>query len=110
MRVRNVIFDIGNVLLSFRPKEYLRSLGFSEEEVELYSRIIYRSSLWLDLDRGLFNEEEAEARLAAKHPKHAQGIERVFADWYAMFVPLEGQALAQAERGRLQTLCFIQFS
>ncbi|NLY30975.1 MAG: HAD family phosphatase [Firmicutes bacterium] len=93
MRVRNVIFDIGNVLLSFRPKEYLRSLGFSEEEVELYSRIIFRSSLWLDLDRGLVNEEEAVARLAAKHPKHAQGIERVFADWYAMFVPLEGVKL-----------------
>jgi len=89
VKVRNVVFDIGNVLLSYRPKEYLRSLGFSEEEVELYRRIIFGSSLWLDLDRGVIDERGAVAQLTAAYPEHAQGIARVFSDWYSMFVPLE---------------------
>ena len=90
MKVMNVIFDIGNVLLSFQPKEYLRSLGLSDEEVELYNRIVFRSKVWVDLDRGVIDEGEAVAQLTAIYSQYAWGIERVFADWYAMFIPLEG--------------------
>ncbi|NLA58465.1 MAG: HAD family phosphatase, partial [Firmicutes bacterium] len=85
MSNRNAIFDIGNVLLSFRPKEYLRSLGFSEEGVELYYRIVFESKLWLELDRGVIDEREAVAQLTVTYPQHARGIQRVFADWYDMF-------------------------
>lgn len=85
----NVVFDIGNVLLSFRPHEYLERLSFDEEHVKLYSRIVFESSLWLDLDRGVTNEQEVVARLSAQYPEHTAGIRRVFAHWYSMLTPLD---------------------
>lgn len=84
----NVIFDIGNVLLSFRPREYLRGLSLDEEHVELYAEIIFGSSLWLDLDRGITNEQEVVAQLTVRYPQHATGIQRVFAHWYSLLTPL----------------------
>ena len=85
----NVVFDIGNVLLSFQPYEYLRGLSFTEEQVELYAKIIFGSSLWLELDRGITNEQEVVAKLTASYPEHAAGIRTVFAHWYTMLTPLE---------------------
>ncbi|NMB46678.1 MAG: HAD family phosphatase [Firmicutes bacterium] len=85
----NIIFDIGNVLLTFRPREYLSSLSLDEEHIDLYAKMIFGSSLWLDLDRGIANEQEVITRLTATYPEHTAGIRRIFANWYAMFSPVE---------------------
>ena len=86
----NKAVDIGNVLLAFRPPEYLRGVGFGEKEVELYNGIVFGSSQWVDLDRGVIDEREAVAQLSAAYPDHARGIRQVFAGWYDMFTPLRG--------------------
>jgi FMN phosphatase YigB (HAD superfamily) len=84
----NVVFDIGNVLLSFRPHEYLRRLSFDEKHVELYGKVIFGSDLWLDLDRGITSEREVAAQLTAMYPARATDINRIFAHWYSMLTPM----------------------
>ena len=56
--IKNVVFDIGEVLVKFNWKEYLHSFGFPEETEEDLGRIIFTSSVWDERDRGLFTEEE----------------------------------------------------
>ena len=85
----NIIFDIGNVLLTFRPREYLQSLFADSDVVDLYQDVIFGSSLWLDLDRGITSEEEVVGQLSACYPGHAQGIRQVFAHWHSMLEPME---------------------
>ena len=85
----NVVFDIGNVLLSYRPHEYLRGLFFDEEHAKLYGKIIFGSNLWLDLDRGITNEKKVVAQLTTRYSEHAAEIRRILAHWYSMLTPLQ---------------------
>ncbi|NMB25668.1 MAG: HAD family phosphatase [Firmicutes bacterium] len=85
----NIVFDIGNVLLSFRPREYLMDLFGDSEMVDLYHKMVFGSSLWLDLDRGVTDEAEVILRLSACHPEHTLEIKQVFANWYSLLRPIE---------------------
>lgn len=66
--IRNVIFDIGNVLADFRPKGVLLDLGISEENAEIILDGTLRSGLWGELDRGVIPEEEVIAQMRKRVP------------------------------------------
>ena len=52
MAIKNVVFDVGNVLIDFRYKEYMRDLGFDDETVEFLSKNMVETEYWNELDRG----------------------------------------------------------
>ena len=47
--IRNIVFDIGNVLIGFYPMKYLRSL-FSEEKAVRIAEAVFGSGYWQELD------------------------------------------------------------
>ncbi len=50
--IKNIIFDVGNVLVDFRDLSYMEDLGFSEDVIQLFHKKVVQSSLWVELDRG----------------------------------------------------------
>lgn len=56
--IRNVVFDIGMVLVNFRYREYMEDLGFSKEIQEIFCKNIVENMLWGDLDLGVRSAEE----------------------------------------------------
>ena len=50
--IKNIIFDVGNVLVDFRDLSYMEDLGFSEDVIQLFHEKVVQSSLWVELDRG----------------------------------------------------------
>lgn len=56
--IRNIIFDIGNVLAAFDWKSYLDSFKLSEEQYELVASHLYRSPMWKEVDRGAMSDDE----------------------------------------------------
>lgn len=56
--IRNVVFDIGMVLINFRYREYMEDLGFSKEVQEIFIKNIIENKLWGDLDLGVRSAEE----------------------------------------------------
>lgn len=56
--VKNIIFDIGNVLVSFRWRELMRDLGILEEIQEIFKKTVFESPWWGELDHGLKEESE----------------------------------------------------
>lgn len=56
--IRNVVFDIGMVLINFRYREYMEDLGFSKEVQEIFCKNIIENKLWGDLDLGIRSAEE----------------------------------------------------
>ena len=50
--IRNVIFDIGNVLTDFRWKGFLEDKGFDEEMVARIARASVLTPFWNEADRG----------------------------------------------------------
>jgi epoxide hydrolase-like predicted phosphatase len=87
---RNIIFDLGNVLLNFKPKEYLRTKITETDRIAEVHNELYQSEEWLMLDRGTITEEEAKAVLIRNSKRNGDLIELAFDNWYVLFTPIEG--------------------
>ncbi len=56
--IKNIIFDIGNVLCAFRWKEYFREFGYSQEVLERLAKATALNEDWNEFDRGALTREE----------------------------------------------------
>jgi len=63
---RNVVFDVGNVLLSWDPRAILREHLAPAADLELHRRAIFDHPDWVELDRGTLDEAEAILRFAGR--------------------------------------------
>ena len=54
--IKNILFDMGNVLIRFEPKRYVKNAGLSESDQQLLLRELYGSIDWVRLDRGTLTE------------------------------------------------------
>jgi putative hydrolase of the HAD superfamily len=57
--IRNIIFDLGNVLLSWKPGEFFERSGYGPEEVRIILKDIFKSNEWSMLDNGDITTSEA---------------------------------------------------
>lgn len=85
---KNIIFDLGNVLLSFNPMEYLRS-KISEDKIGEVFKAIFQSEEWIMLDRGTITEKEAVNNIIEKNSIYREDINLAFEDWYGILKPIE---------------------
>lgn len=56
--IKNIVFDIGNVLVGFIWEEFYRSFGYSEEIFEKLADATVRSPFWNEMDRGRLSDDE----------------------------------------------------
>lgn len=56
--IKNIIFDIGNVLCAFRWREYFQEFGYSEEIFERLAKATALNEDWNEFDRGALTREE----------------------------------------------------
>ena len=57
--IKNILFDVGNVLLDFDPERFLREAGYTGEQQETAMRCVFTHPLWDQLDKGTVTEKEA---------------------------------------------------
>lgn len=69
--IRNIVFDLGSVLVDFHPVEGMKSLGFSDEAVESFQKNIF-SGIWEECDRKPLSDKE----IRDLFKKHVKGFER----------------------------------
>ncbi|PTO66917.1 HAD family hydrolase [Vibrio splendidus] len=60
--IKNVVFDVGNVILRWAPLEIARLTFGDTEELESRARSIFQSMIWMDLNKGFLTESEAKLR------------------------------------------------
>ncbi len=87
--IKNIIFDLGNVLLKFKPEEFLLQFLSDKEYIKQFVTKITRSKLWLDLDRGYESLENAEIIFLSKYPEEKELISLFFNHWMEMLTPIE---------------------
>ena len=79
--IKNIIFDIGNVLASFRPREVLEEMGLDETEVNVILDATVRGPYWVELDRGVMEEAEVIEAMRSRVPqRYLADFERFFAE------------------------------
>lgn len=64
---KNVVFDIGCVLLTFEPETYLPLTVPAELAGKLDWRLLYESPMWVALDAGTVTEEEVARDTARRY-------------------------------------------
>ena len=72
--IKNVVFDLGLVLLDFNPENYLTNNGLDEKEIPEYKKMIWGSSEWYQCDRGDFSYEEMIDSICDNNPQHSEKL------------------------------------
>lgn len=77
MQIKNLIFDVGNVLLDYRWNQMLLDYGLSEEEAAVAGPLFFEHELWKELDLGNLSIEEVIVLYEKALPRYA-GLIRWF--------------------------------
>ena len=78
--IKNIIFDIGNVLTVFAWEEFVDSFGYSGEIKRRIARATVLSPAWNEYDRGVLSDEEVLGLFIANDPELEQEIREVNRD------------------------------
>lgn len=74
--MKNIVFDVGMVLVDFRWRDYMRDRGFSEDIIELLGDKMINNPLWNELDRGVIEESKVIASFKEELPECSDEIDR----------------------------------
>ena len=55
MQIKNLIFDVGNVLLEYRWNQMLLDYGLTQEEAAVAGALFFEHELWKELDLGNYS-------------------------------------------------------
>ncbi len=79
--IKNIVFDIGRVLMGFDWPGYMTLLfGADEKKISAISEVIWSRDCWQALDCGEIDGEEVIARAAAILPQYAGDVKRAVYD------------------------------
>ena len=91
--IRNIVFDMGGVLIAWDPVRIVARLGAEGEDARLLLREVFQSVEWVSLDRGTLSEHEALARFCARLPRRLhEAAERCVFWWREPLWPIPGMA------------------
>ena len=86
--IRNIIFDMGNVLAQFDVARHCASRVSDEGECALLRREVFASVEWARLDRGLISIEDAVASINKRlKPDLQDHVKWLVEHWYDHFIP-----------------------
>ena len=89
--IRNILFDMGNVLIRFDRQAFLDRLEVSPEDKQLLLERVFLSTEWVQMDRGTLDEPEAEARMGADLPERLHGaVHQLVSLWDQPMLPIDG--------------------
>ena len=87
--IKNVIFDIGNVLATFKPQEFLMEFFQDEQIVEDLYHLFFKTDLWNQYDQGLLNGDTLKQKAIARMPQYQNEIESMIPAWTSYVRPIE---------------------
>ena len=80
--IRNLVFDLGNVLIDFNPKRIVSAVFSEKEEQEIIYKEIFGTKGWKQLDRGVMTFEEHTQNLISQFPQYAREIQWIMDNWH----------------------------
>lgn len=88
--IRNIVFDMGNVVLSYDPNFIIQHFTKEEDQEALFIKAIFKSPEWLALDEGTISKEEA-CDIMKTHvtPSLKPLVEKIMNEWYLYLTPFK---------------------
>ena len=89
--IRNIVFDMGNVLLRFDRDYFIDRLGVAAEDKPLLMREVFLSVEWVQMDRGTLNEQTAHESVCRRLPQRLHDAAyKLISMWDRPILPIEG--------------------
>lgn len=88
--IRNIVFDIGNVLVDYCWQDHIAYYGFTGEKADRIAHAMMLGPDWKELDRGVLRGEEFRQLLIGKAPELEQEISLLLSDFRTLVRRREG--------------------
>ena len=87
--IRNIIFDVGNVLFKYYPEYIIKSLLPKCAHTEFYLNELFNSDIWISLDKGSLTAKTAIKEISKRHlltAKQITDINLLITDFYKFLI------------------------
>ena len=84
---RNLVFDVGGVLIGFRWQDMLADYGMDPEKAQTFGTTLFSDPLWKELDRECVPFEQNIGKYMEKYPALKKDIRWFFDNAEQMAVP-----------------------
>ncbi|SFC27501.1 putative hydrolase of the HAD superfamily [Alkalibacterium subtropicum] len=87
--IKNVVFDMGNVLIRYAPEDFIKTYTSNTENQKLLLDEIFYADLWQQFDRGTLTKEALVERASAHLPIELhRSVSDVLDTWYENMTPI----------------------
>ena len=81
--IRNVIFDMGMVLIQWDQYEIIARFGVTGKDAEILRREVFHGFEWPAMDNGLMSADEVVRRVCRRLPEHLHSAAKsCVCDWW----------------------------
>lgn len=85
--IKNIVFDMGGVLLDFNPSKTIRTY-FPDKYYDILMDEVFGSELWQKIDRGLLRTDEVISMVLPRIPEETRELVRtMLTDFYPYMPP-----------------------
>ncbi len=89
--IKNIVFDMGNVIIRFDRDAFIDRFGVSAEDRRLLMREVFLSPEWVMMDRGVLTDTQAAEILCARLPERLRDIaQKLITFWDRPILEIEG--------------------
>lgn len=89
--IKNMVFDMGGVLIVWNPVQMLARLRLPAEDEALLNRELLQNPIWTEADAGLYSEEQLAQTACAHLPERLHESAWALVQWYKWFLtPMPG--------------------
>ena len=89
--IKNILFDMGNVLIYFDRNLFMDRLGLDEADKKLLTRELFLSLEWVRMDRGSLVEPQAVESICRRLPERLHdAAEKLVSHWDEPLIPVPG--------------------
>ncbi len=89
--IKNIIFDMGNVLLDYNPDAAMQILGINEKAKPVIMKELFGGNEWVQLDLGNISIDEAYESIKRRIPEeYHTDLRKCIDGWDVCMVPVEG--------------------
>lgn len=89
--IKNVIFDMGNVLLSYNPNVCLERFVEREEDREVIKRELFEGPEWVEGDLGYLTDAQRFDKVKERVPERLhEALKRCAVEWTMCMKPVPG--------------------
>ena len=74
--IKNIILDVGKVLVEWDPKGAFEKIGLDEQTAKAVADATINTSIWIETDRGVWSDEQILSALCENAPKYKEEVKK----------------------------------